>query len=213
MQHRYYADGELKPFFRGFLHMLSLFFFPITLFPIFYFCENLNEIIGVLIYKISMGLTLLFSSLFHIGDWSLNTERKLQSIDHANIILDCTLGWFPFAFIYLKDTNFILIISLITIILYIYLAFISSKNKSLCYILACSSVMFYMKDIIPLLTTFEIVNVVLIYTFYISGLIIYHTKILDFFPTIFGYHEVFHVLTVGAFLCTYLTNLSLVIRN
>jgi len=213
MKHSYYTYGEIKPYFRGFLHMISLFIFPITIIPLFWYCNTYDKILSIFFYKLSIFLTLLFSTLFHNFKWKLSIEKLLQSLDHASIVLVCFYCWFPVSFIYLKNTYFFTITFYSSIILYLYLAFISSKYKTICYIYSASIIMFYINILIPLLTSFEIYNLILIYSFYILGLFTYHFKWFDFYPLIFGYHEVFHIFVIISFILTYIVNISVISRN
>lgn len=211
--HRHYADGEIKPLFRGILHLICLFICPITILPLLYYCNSFLEFISILIYKLSVFTCLFFSSIFHIGNWSLETEKKLQMLDHAGIILVTTFSWAPIGCIYLFNTSFIYVVPIITIILFYYNGFISSEYRILCYLISGGIFINYIELIYLSLTFSEILFVILTFIQYLFALYIYNTKSFDFIPEIFGYHEVFHIFIVGGFITTYLTNLSVVIRS
>jgi hemolysin III len=213
MKHSYYANGEIKPYFRGFLHLISLCLFPLTIIPLFWYCDNYDKFLSISFYKFSILLTLLFSTLFHNYKWKLSTELILQKFDHASIILVCFYSWYPISFIYLKNYYFINISFYLSIIFYFYIVFISNSYKIIFYIISASFILLYLPIIFPLLTSFEIFNLFFIYIFYILGLLTYQYKFFDFYPFIFGYHEVFHVFVIISFILTYITNISIITRN
>jgi predicted membrane channel-forming protein YqfA (hemolysin III family) len=134
-------------------------------------------------------------------------------IDHACISLVVSYSWAIVGALYMTQTSFIYVVPAVNTLLFCYTAFIDSTYKVYTYFVNSIVVLSYSYIFFQYLTIFEIVLISATYIQYLIGLYIYNTKILDLYPSVLGHHEIFHLFTIGAFITTFITNLSLVIRN
>ena len=83
-----YCEGLFKPKLRGKIHLLSLILFPFA-------CWHLYQGAGGFTYPFYISAINLIgnfccftiSGLYHVFDWSLENEIKMQKLDHFSISL------------------------------------------------------------------------------------------------------------------------------
>lgn len=72
---RLYCEGSLKPYWRGKLHFLAFFLFPLSLTSLMDVSETRSEvIIGTFFFAISNMMSYGISFMFHCLDWSPRVE-------------------------------------------------------------------------------------------------------------------------------------------
>jgi len=197
---------ELKPTWRGWIHAAT---FPVAI------------IAGIVLISVAQGAPakwasavfmvtsmLLFgnSALYHRFDWKPRTLAVLKRIDHANILLLIAGTYTPIAVLALPTPKTILLLSLVwggALIGILFRVFWIDAPRwlyvALYLVLGWAAVM-YLGDLLAANVAMMVLVVVggLLYT---AGAIVYGTKKPNPWPGHFGFHEIFHVCTVLAFLC------------
>ena len=178
------AAVEVKPTWRGWIHAGT---FPVAL------------VAGVVLIIVADGapakwasavfmLTslLLFgnSALYHRIDWSPKVKVLLKRIDHANILLLC-LVWGG---------------TLVGILFRVFWIHAPRWLYVALYLLLGWAAVMYIVDLMNANVAMMVLVIVggLLYT---GGAIVYALKKPNPWPGHFGFHEIFHVCTVLAFLC------------
>ena len=200
------AAPEIKPTWRGWIHAAT---FPVAIAA------------GVVLIVLAQGAPakwacavfmatslLLFgnSALYHRFDWKPKTKAILKRIDHANILLLIAGTYTPIAVLALPPQKGALLLVLVwtgAILGILFRVFWINAPRwlyvALYLVLGWAAVM-YMVDLFhanPAMMWLVIAGGLL----YTGGAIVYAMKRPNPWPGHFGFHEIFHVCTVLAFLC------------
>ncbi|GAA1958382.1 hemolysin III family protein [Microbacterium deminutum] len=200
------ATVDLKPTWRGWIHAAT---FPIAIAA------------GIVLILLAQGPAakwssavfmatslLLFgnSALYHRFNWAPKTKATLKRIDHANIVLLIAGTYTPIAVLALPTDQSVLLLSLVwggAILGILFRVFWIHAPRwlyvALYLVLGWAAIMY-----LPQLWAANHVMVILVAIgglLYTGGAIVYAMKRPNPWPGHFGFHEIFHVCTVLAFLC------------
>ncbi|MCR2809706.1 MULTISPECIES: hemolysin III family protein [unclassified Microbacterium] len=200
------ATMEIRPTWRGWIHAAT---FPVAI------------VAGILLIVLAQGAPakwacavfmvtslLLFgnSALYHRFDWGPRTKAVLKRIDHANILLLIAGTYTPIAVLALPTDKAIILLSLVwggAIVGILFRVFWIDAPRwlyvALYLVLGWAAVM-YMIDLFQAnstMMTLVLAGGVL----YTGGAVVYALKRPNPWPGHFGFHEIFHLCTVLAFLC------------
>jgi hemolysin III len=202
----YYA----KPVLRGWLHLfwfaLSLVLGPLMLVR----AHGATQVIALGIYSASVSALFGFSALYHRGTWSAAWRTRLQRLDHAMIFF-LIAGTATPAFVLTARGTFGLVClavmwALTLIAAAIHLVWMSAPELLVgatfiglgwAAALALPSVWMH-AGAAP--TVLMLVGGLL----YMAGAIFYYRRWPDPYPSVFGYHEFFHVYVCAAAACQYI---------
>lgn len=146
------------------------------------------------------------SALYHRGNWTPRTRVILKRIDHANIFLLIAGSYTPITVLALPPNKAILLLSLVwggAILGIAFRVFWIDAPRWL-YVplylaLGWGAVMFLVDFFQADATMMALI--ILGGLCYTAGAIVYAMKRPNPVPGVFGFHEIFHTLTVVAFLC------------
>jgi hemolysin III len=198
-------DRSLKPRLRGVLHQWA---FPASVAAgaaLVLEAGSARARIATLIYALSVAALFGTSALYHRVDWrSLATRRWMRRLDHTMIFVLIAGSYTPFALLVLHGT-------LGTVILVaVWVAALAGAAFKLLWIDAPGwliSATYIGVGWIVVIATPELVGqlgvvavgaLALGGALYTTGGVVYALKRPDPKPTVFGYHEVFHLLVVIA---------------
>lgn len=211
------AQSELKPTWRGWIHAGT---FPVAI------------VGGVLLIILAQGAPakwacavflvtsiLLFgnSALYHRFDWKPRTRAILKRIDHANILLLIAGTYTPLAVLALPTDKTIILLSIVwggAIVGIFFRVFWLNAPRwlyvALYLALGWAAVMylFDLFDANAAMMTLVLVGGLL----YTAGAIVYALKRPNPWPGHFGFHEIFHVCTVLAYLCHWTASLLIALH-
>ncbi|MFF2632419.1 hemolysin III family protein [Microbacterium sp. NPDC058021] len=200
------AHADLKPTWRGWIHAAT---FPVAI------------VAGIVLISLAQGepakwasavfmvtSLLLFgnSALYHRFNWQPRTLAVLKRIDHANILLLIAGTYTPIAVLALPTPKTVLLLSLVwggAILGILFRVFWIDAPRwlyvALYLVLGWAAVM-YLGDLLQANVAMMVLVVIggLLYT---GGAVVYAMKRPNPWPGHFGFHEIFHVCTVLAFLC------------
>ena len=146
------------------------------------------------------------SALYHRINWKPKTKVMLKRFDHANIFLLIAGTYTPLAVLALPPSKGVLLLVLVwtgAILGIAFRVFWVHAPRWLyvaLYILLGWAAMMYVVDLFQANVAMMVLVIVggLAYT---AGAVIYGMKKPNPIPGVFGFHEIFHTLTVVAFLC------------
>ena len=146
------------------------------------------------------------SALYHRFDWGPTTKAVLKRIDHANILLLIAGTYTPIAVLALppgKGTLLLVLVwsgALAGILFRVFWIHAPRWLYVALYLLLGWAAVMYIVDLMNANLAMMILVIVggLLYT---GGAIVYAMKKPNPWPGHFGFHEIFHVCTVLAFLC------------
>lgn len=212
-----YCEGVFKPEYRGKLHLWSLLAFP-------YAVWHLYQGTGGFTYPFFIAFISLFgnfccfgvSGLYHVFDWCLETEIILQKMDHIIISLWCSGMMFPIGFLLFPETegHFFIGITLIAFMVNVYCIYNSTPSIIAASIVP-STILLYVSMCYKYMNKLEWILMWCVVAFQIAGTIIFLLKIDIWFISseLFGYHELFHSLSLFVAVFIYTINYSIAVRH
>ncbi len=200
------AKIEIRPTWRGWIHAAT---FPVAIAAGIVLIVLAQGAAAKWACAVFMATSLLLfgnSALYHRFDWSPKTRAVLKRIDHANILLLIAGTYTPIAVLALPTDKAIILLSLVwggAILGILFRIFWIDAPRwlyvALYLVLGWAAVM-YMIDLFQANAAMMILVIVggVLYT---VGAVVYALKRPNPWPGHFGFHEIFHVCTVLAFLC------------
>ncbi|RVD92012.1 hemolysin III-like integral membrane [Tubulinosema ratisbonensis] len=212
---------EVKPKLRGLIHYIA-FIFSSVLFAMYIPLWIIGKFdLGVAIYIFVQIILFGVSSTYHRTNWkSEKTRRFFQRLDHASIFLLISGTQTAVAMLLhpllSKIKQFLIttwIISSLGIAKTMILNHIYETADIVMYIIHGSSVVPFLDIFIKRIEWAEFVMFMLGGAFYIIGAILFRIRKPDPSPLVFGYHEIWHVFTVLANLCFFISISKLYIQK
>ena len=208
--------AEIKPRLRGWLHLVNA---PLTLVAgivLIALSPTAATRLGSAVFAGSALVLFTVSAIYHRGTWSPRVHVFLQRFDHANIFVLIAGSCTPFAILLLEgaDRWAMLAITwggaLAGVALKVLWGGAPRWLSAPIYIALGWAPVFFFGDFVngamdlgAAIGTAVIVLVVVGGGLYTLGGLVYGTKFPDPSPRWFGFHEVFHTLTILAFVSHY----------
>jgi hemolysin III len=200
----------VKPRLRGWLHLGAAPLALVAAIVLVCLSRGAAEIASSSIYAISAVLLFTVSAIYHRGRWSPPVLAALKRFDHANIFLIIAGTYTPFAVLLLEGgarTALLAIVWTGAALGIGFRVFWVGAPRWL-YVPAYLALGWVAVVYLPQFTTTGGVAVLVLLgaggLLYTAGGIVYGTKRPNPSPTWFGFHEVFHSLTVLAFVLQYI---------
>lgn len=169
------------------------------------------------VYAVTSTLLFTVSAIYHRGRWSPRTWLVLKRLDHANIFLIIAGTYTPFAVLLLHGSQRSWLLSLVwsgAVVGVLFRVLWTDAPRWLyvpIYLLLGWAAMMYIVDLVNA----NVAMMVLVLVggiFYTVGAVIYGLKRPNPIPGVFGFHEIFHTLTVLAFLCHWTATLLIALH-
>ena len=201
--------AAVKPKLRGWLHAVMAPAALIAGIALIATADTTTGRVGAVVFTVTAVLLFGTSAIYHRGNWSPEVAKTLRRMDHANIFLIIAGTYTPFALTLLpaSEARSLLIIVWSGALLGVgFRVFWTGAPRWLyvpVYVALGWVAVFYIKPMLhgggPAVLTLIITGGAL----YSIGAVIYGTKRPNPSPRWFGFHEVFHTLTVLAFVVHY----------
>lgn len=210
-------QDEVRPSWRGWIHAAT---FPIALalgVVLIVLADGVLAKVSSTVFVLSSLLLFGVSALYHRFNWSTRTKKILKRLDHANIFLLIAGSYTPITVLALPPDKSSLLLILVWSGALLGIGFrvfwIMAPRwlyVPLYLILGWASMMFIVDFFTanPAMMTLIIAGGLC----YTVGAVIYGLKRPNPLPGTFGFHEIFHSLTLLAFLCHW-TGILLVAIN
>ena len=197
---------EIKPTWRGWIHAGT---FPVTIVAgivLLVLADGAAAKWSSAVFVLSSMLLFGNSALYHRFNWKPRTRVILKRIDHANIFLLIAGSYTPITVLALPTDKAVLLLSLVwggAILGIAFRVFWINAPRWLyvpLYLLLGWGALVFIVDLFQ-------ANAVMMTLILVGGLcysvgaIVYGLKKPNPVPGVFGFHEIFHTLTVVAFLC------------
>lgn len=202
------VHGRPKPLMRGWLHAIAT---PLSLAAgIVLIClaqgTGLKWVCAI--FMVSSLILFGNSAAYHLGDWSPKTTDVLRRIDHANIFLLIAGTYTPTAFAlqpFWRDVIIIGMWSCTAAAMIVHVIWISAPRWLYVIVYIIFGVagvafmgMFWMT---PAAGPAVVILIASGGVCYIAGAIVYALRKPDPWPTVFGFHEIFHTGTIAGYAC------------
>lgn len=199
-----------KPRLRGWLHAFML--------PLAFFAGGLLVAtsptraarIASAVFATTAVLLFGVSALLHRGSWSPPAEDALRRIDHANIYLIIAGSYTPFAVLALPPGQGRTLLSIVWagavagVILRVSWTAAPRPLTTSLYVLVGWIAVFFLPGLIDGAGVPAVILIIVGGVLYTIGAVVYATRRPNPSPTLFGFHEVFHALTIAAFTSHYI---------
>lgn len=209
--------SEFRPSWRGWIHTVTL---PVALILgiiLIVIAKGTLATTGSAIFMAASLLLFGISALYHRVLWTPRVKAIFRRLDHANIFLMIAGTYTPLSLILLQTDKAILLLSVVwagAILGIGFRVFWLGAPRWLyvpLYVALGWMAVLYAADFF----TANLAATVLVIVggvFYSIGALIYGLKRPNPFPTAFGFHEIFHSLTVAAYLCHWVAVLLVVVE-
>jgi hemolysin III len=200
------AAAEVKPTWRGWIHAST---FPMTIaagIVLICLAQGAPAKWASALYMLTSMLLFGNSALYHRFSWKPRTKMILKRIDHANIFLLIAGTYTPLAVLALPPAQGALLLAVVwgsTALGIGFRVFWIGAPRWLyvaLYIAMGWGAIMYIGDLLAANVAMVVLVLVggLLYT---AGAVVYGLKRPNPVPGRFGFHEIFHTLTVLAFIC------------
>jgi len=211
------APAELKPTWRGWIHAGT---FPVTIAAgvvLIVLAEGPWAKWASVVFTLTSMLLFGNSALYHRFDWKPRTKILLKRVDHANIFLLIAGTYTPLALLALPPDKGWLLLAIVwggALLGIGFRVFWITAPRWLyvpIYLLLGWAAVMYIGDLLAASVAMMVLVVVggVLYTI---GAIIYALKRPNPWPGHFGFHEIFHVCTVLAFMCHWTATLIIAVH-
>lgn len=209
-------SGASKPRLRGWLHAGAL---PVALvagFVLVALGPTPQSRLAAAVYAVTSGLLFGISATYHRGALSPRLEEVLHRLDHANIYLIIAGTYTPFALLALDGPARPVVLAVIwagAVAGVLFRVLWTSAPRWLStalYIALGWTAVFVLPQLVAGAGVVAVLLVLAGGLLYTAGGVVYGLRRPDPSPRWFGFHEVFHALTVAAYLVQYVA-VSLVV--
>lgn len=201
---------DIKPHLRGWLHAATA---PLSFFSFLVLLVIADDVLvraAVAVYMVSALALFTCSAIYHTRSWSDEAAVVWKRIDHANIFLLIAGSYTPFSLLLLDTSQAIVMLALVwggaTAGVLFRIFWVGAPRWAYVplYVLLGWAAVLYWGDFTANASTAVLVLMIVGGGLYTLGAVVYGFKWPDPFPRWFGFHEVFHTLTIGAFVVHYI---------
>ncbi len=201
--------ADVKPKLRGWLHAVTS---PLTLaagIVLIVLSPTAASRVGSAVFMASAVLLFSVSAIYHRGTWSPRVWSALQRFDHANIFLLIAGSYTPFTLLLLDGATRTVMLSVVWggaglgVALRLFWRTAPRWAFVPIYLALGWAAVFVAPQFAASASTAVIVLIAAGGLLYTVGGVVYGFRKPDPFPSWFGFHEVFHTLTIAAFITHY----------
>jgi hemolysin III len=201
---------EVKPKLRGWLHAATA---PLTLIAgvvLILLSPDAATRLGSAIFAASALMLFTVSAVYHRGTWSPRVWAFLRRFDHANIFLLIAGSYTPFTLLLLEGRDRTVLLTVVWVgaglgvLFRIFWAGAPRWLYTPIYIGLGWAAVFYAPEFVASADRAVLTLMVVGGLLYTLGALVYGLQRPDPWPTWFGFHEVFHTLTILAFFTHYI---------
>ena len=213
--HPLYCEGMSKPKMRGWVHLAYALMLPLGLIHLYMEANgNFNGELAGIIFVLSNMYCVGVSALYHIGNWSMSAEIMVQKLDHCGIAIYAAGVNFPVSLLLLsKDEGAVLLVFTIVSCGWTCWHILNNRPAVWRFVVVSSMVVLFFPILYFKMTTFEFSCALLNALVQGIGMSIFTNRKPDPWPSVCGYHELFHFLCVVGMTITYLCNWSVIRRT
>jgi hemolysin III len=203
------ALAEVKPRLRGWLHAVTS---PLTVAAgvvLVVLSPTAETRVGSAVFTLTAVLLFTVSAVYHRGTWSPRTWAVLRRFDHANIFLLIAGSYTPFTLLLLHGgarTSLLAIVwggALLGVLFRVLWPDAPRWLYIPIYVALGWAAIFYAEEFTENGTVAVLVLICAGGALYTLGGVVYGLRRPNPFPSWFGFHEVFHALTIAAFATHY----------
>jgi hemolysin III len=203
------ANASPKPRLRGWVHAVAFPTVTVAGLGLVTLAPTLAARAALAVYTLSAMLLFGVSALYHRGSWLDRGSAVLRRLDHANIFLLIAGTYTPYAVLLLPRSSAAVLLSVVwvgALIGLVFRVFWIGAPRWLytpLYVVLGWTAVFWLGDFIHNGGVAPVLLMLAGGLAYSLGAVAYGLRRPDPWPTVFGFHEVFHACTVVGFACQY----------
>jgi hemolysin III len=214
-----HISAETRPRLRGWLHLAAAPIAAVSGIVLVALSRGTDEIVASAVYAVTTTLLFTVSATYHRGHWSPRTHRWLMRFDHANIFLIIAGSYTPFTVVLLHNEKRL---ALLTTVWVAALAGVTFRLLWIgaprwlyvpAYIALGWVALFFLPDFASAGGVAVLVLIIVGGALYTAGGVVYALRRPDPFPAWFGFHEVFHALTIAAYVTQFVAVMIAVLTH
>ena len=198
------VPGTTSPVLRGYLHLAGAIVAPFALLLLLFIADSPRGVVGGAIFGASLVILYSTSAAYHVLPLDRRYRGVIRRLDHANIFVFIAGTYTPFALKLMSDTWGIPVLSVVGGLALV--GFITSLAAPApprwirvgLYLALGWVGIAAISELLTALPAEAFALLLLSGVLFSLGGAAYATRRPDPFPLVFGYHEVFHALQVGA---------------
>jgi hemolysin III len=204
------AASGVAPRWRGASHAIAAFVFPILGLALIAVAHDAAARWATVVYTLGVTAMYATSALYHRGHWNPATKRRLRRADHSMILVGIAATYTPVAVVGLDGRSARILLgvvwplALMGIVVQLFWLHAPRRLVAGLYVVIGWTAIAFVPVIWHELGVLTVALIALGGIVYSAGASVYSTKRPDPWPATFGYHEVFHALTLTAGLIFYI---------
>ena len=210
-----YCEGMPKPAMRGVVHLITALILPFGVYHLWNEANGnpLGRVAGT-VFVLGNLYCIGMSALFHVGNWSKETEIVLQKLDHCGIPVYAASVNFPCSLMLMPGSSGTALL-LISVVSCAWTCFHIMNNRPAVwrFVIVSMSIIVYFPVLFFVMSSFEFSCGCLNTIIQGIGMAVFVAQKPDPLPKIFGYHEIFHLICVIGMVVTYMCNWSIIRRT
>jgi hemolysin III len=204
------AFEEIKPRLRGWLHAATWPLAFVSFLVLLVLSDHLVVRAGAAVFMFSALALFGVSAVYHTGRWSDRARVIWKRVDHATIFVLIAGSYTPFSLMLLTAEHAVVLLSLVwggALVGVLFRVFWLGAPRWMyvpLYLLLGWAAVLYLPEFAREAPTAVFVLLMVGGGLYSIGAIVYGFKKPDPWPAWYGFHEVFHTLTIAAFIVHYI---------
>jgi hemolysin III len=204
------AVSEIKPRLRGWLHAAMWPLAFVSFLVLLVLADNVLVRAGAAVFMFSALALFGVSAVYHTGRWNDRAKVIWKRADHATIFVLIAGSYTPFSLMLLSTEHAVVLLSVVwggALLGVLFRIFWLGAPRWMyvpLYLALGWAAVFYFPEFAREASTAVMVLLIVGGGLYTLGAIVYGFKWPDPWPTWFGFHEVFHSLTIAAFIVHYI---------
>ncbi|MET0928043.1 MAG: hemolysin III family protein [Aeromicrobium sp.] len=201
--------AEIKPRLRGWLHAGTTPLAFLSFLVMLVLAEGTMVRAGVAVFMISAVLLFGTSAIYHTRTWTPQRLKVLKRVDHANIFVLIAGSSTPFAILLLSEQHAMQLITImwwgatLGVLFKVFWLDVPRAVHVPLYLLLGWAPVFYTADFLDSAQHAPLILLAAGGALYSLGALVYIFKWPNPSPRYFGFHEVFHAMTIAAFAAHY----------
>lgn len=201
--------AEVRPRLRGWLHVATSPLTFLSMLVLLVLADTARARSGVAVFMVSALLLFTTSAIYHTGTWSPQRQRALKRLDHATIFVLIAGSSTPFALLLLPQDHSVVLMGLmwggaaLGVLLKVFWIGAPRWLNVPMYLVLGWAPVFFADEFLSAGQGVALLLAGLGGVLYSLGALVYGVRRPDPSPAYFGFHEVFHALTIAAFAVHY----------
>ena len=199
-----------KPLLRGVSHQIAFFAAVVAAAALVLRAKSATAMLASLIFGGSLALLFGTSALYHRVRWNPMQRQRMRRLDHAAIFILIAGGYTPLFALVPSSTGghgalwAIWVGAGLGVMKSLAWAHAPKWVTAFICVALGWTVLGQVVDRVPAVGSLAIGMLILCGSIYSLGAVVYALRRPDPFPTVFGYHEVFHALVIVASVCLFI---------